>query len=166
MPRVKERVKERIPIILTKINWFDFIKYLGFDNPQKIADKCIIEMESIEKIWMENSDLRLTQVLVTGGILENIPGTWYYIEEVDYMIKNKVVKPEKLLFWGTYGKDRKQPLKMIAINDMDSEHIESCLRTQKHMSDEYKRVMKKVLRIRKLKSLTENKNNYGKDKIK
>jgi len=147
------RPKERIPTILDNINWLDFITYLGFDNPEDIADKCIKQQNDIQKVWMEYSDLRLTQLLSIGGILENKPGSWYYVEEVDYMIKNKIVKPEKLLFWGTYGKDGKQPLKMIAISDMNPDHLEACLRTQKNMPDEYKKLMKKVLRIKKLRVL-------------
>ena len=102
------RIKERIPIILNKINWFDFIQYLDcFDNPQEIANKCIAEKKIIEEFWMDNPDLRLTQVLVVKDIVSNAFGTWYYKEEVDYMIKNKFVKPEELLFWGSYGKDGK-----------------------------------------------------------
>ncbi len=147
------RVKERIPIILNKINWFDFIQYLGFDNPQEIADKCIANKKDIEEVWMENPDLRLAQLLVIGGILENVSGPWFYVEETDYMIKSKTVKPEELLFWGTYGKDGKSPLKMIAINDMDSEHLDACLKTQHRMPVEYRTLMKKILRKRKLKIL-------------
>lgn len=151
------RVKERIPIILNKINWFDFIQNLGcFDNSQEIADKCISLKNVIEEFWLDNPDLRLTQVLVIKDIVPNSLGTWYYKEEVDYMIKNKFVKPEELLFWGTYGKDGKQPLKMIAINDMDSEHLDACLRTQYRMPAEYKVLMKKILRRRKLKILNGN----------
>jgi hypothetical protein len=147
------RPKERIPIILDNINWIDFINYLGFDNVEDIANKCINNIENIAEIWMNDPDLRLTQVLIYCDILENIPGSWFYIEEVDYMIENKIVKPEKILFWGTYGKDGKQPLKMIAINDMDNEHIEACLKTQKHMNKFYRDLMKKVIRKRKLKNI-------------
>jgi aspartate ammonia-lyase len=68
------REKERIPIIMNKINCFDFIQYLGFDNPQEIADKCIIDKKEIEEVWMNHPDLRLTQLLIIGGILENSPG--------------------------------------------------------------------------------------------
>jgi hypothetical protein len=33
--------------------------------------------------------------------------------------------------WGTYGKDGDQPLKYVAIADMDTEHLQACLDTQK-----------------------------------
>jgi hypothetical protein len=33
--------------------------------------------------------------------------------------------------WGTYGKDGDQPLKYVAIADMDTGHLQACLDTQK-----------------------------------
>jgi len=149
------RVKERIPIVLNHINWYDFITYLGFDNAQEIALNCNNEKEKIEFLWMANPDLRLTQVLVIRGILPNSSGFWFYTEEVDYMIEKNIVKLEEILFWGTYGKDGKGPLKYVSLNNMDSGHIEACLKTQKNMNKLYRKTMQKILRIRKLESLKE-----------
>ena len=33
--------------------------------------------------------------------------------------------------WGTYGKNGDQPLKYVAIADMDTAHLQACLNTQK-----------------------------------
>lgn len=147
------RPKERIPIILDNIDWIDFIKYLGFDNPEYYAKQCEEKIDLIAAVWRFAPDLRLTQVLINCDILANSPGFWFYKEEVDYMIENKVVKPENILFWGTYGKDRKGTLRTIAINDMESEHLQACLITQKRMNPFYRKIMNKVLRKRKLNNI-------------
>lgn len=146
------RFKERIPIILDHIIWYDFIEHLGCDNPQKIALKCEKSRNKIEKFWKSYPDFRLTQVLVSLEIVPNFPGSWFYVEEDEYMINNKMLKPEEIYFWGTYGKDGKDSLKIIALNDMEGSHIEAVLKTQK-LTSEYRQIMKKLLRIRKLKSL-------------
>ena len=76
------------------------------------------------------------------------------MEEVDYMIDIQKCKPEKILLWGTYGKDGKQPLKFITIESMESSHIEAILKTQKILQKLYIETMKSVLRYRKLSQLS------------
>ena len=49
-----------------------------------IADR----RDIIENCWLENPDLRFTQVLICTGIIPNFPGMWYYREEED-IIKNQ-----------------------------------------------------------------------------
>lgn len=150
------RIKERIDVVLNNINISDFILYLGFDDIENYVEKYKENLSDIKKNWEMFPDLRLTQLLIHCGILPNKPGVWFYIEETDYLIENKIVKPEDILFWGTYGKDGKQPLKYITINNMTSEHIEACLKTQKNMNPFYRKIMTKVLRTRKLKTIKEN----------
>lgn len=38
-------------------------------------------LKQIEKFWLENPDLRFTQVLVNMNIIPNFPGMWYYKED-------------------------------------------------------------------------------------
>lgn len=40
---------------------------------------------------------------------------------------------QKYMFWGTYGKDGKQPLQYKALKDLDTDHIEAIIRTQKQL---------------------------------
>lgn len=37
--------------------------------------------------------------------------------------------------WGTRGKDGKQPLKWVALKDLDTDHIEAIIDTQTHVKD-------------------------------
>jgi hypothetical protein len=168
------RCKERIPIVLKHIDWYDFISKSGFIDAyfkdlncpdhlrdknidatklQYIVEKCKDKIASIGSYWVENPDQRLTQVLVNMGIIENVSGTWYYMEETEYMITSHTLKPEEILFWGSYGKDGQQKLKYILLKDMESEHIEACLKTQKNMNQYYRKTMEKILRFRKLQKL-------------
>jgi len=53
----------------------------------------------------------------------------------------------KVLTWGTYGKDGKQPLRRVAIADMETDHLEAVLR-ECHPSLVFKNCMMKELRGR------------------
>ena len=151
------RCKERIPVVLNNINWYDFISYLNIyvsdKSKREAAIKCKENEYYISDYWHKNPDQRLTQVLVNIDIIENFPGTWYYLEETEYLIVNKILKPEEILFWGSYGKDGKQNFRYILLNDMESNHIEACLKTQKNMNKYYRKTMEKILRFRKLQKL-------------
>ena len=52
------------------------------------------------------------------------------------------------LKWGTRGPKGDQPLRRVAIKDMDTDHIEACLETQTQMSSMYREVMTKELEFR------------------
>lgn len=148
------RQKERIDIIFDNINWSNFIKYLHIYETNQEIDDVVMEIieheDELRQTWKENPDWRLTQLLVNTGVMPNTPGEWYYIEEVDYMIDNGVCLPQELLFWGTFGKDGKQPLKFIAIKDMETEHLKACIDAQKHMSQMYRDAMTLELECRNL----------------
>lgn len=144
------RPKERIPIVLKHIDWLHYLDYIGSDE---LIENVTKNKTFLKKYWLNNPDLRLTQVLINLDLIENINGFKYYIEEVDYLIENGFVKPEDIYLWGTYGKDGNQPLKYIPISKMESSHIEIVLKTQ-NIRSEYFKLMKKVLRKRKLEHLT------------
>lgn len=169
------RCRERIPIILKHIDWRDFIdksgyvdayfkslncpdhlrnKYIDATKLQYVLLRISENIKSIESYWLESPDQRLTQVLVNMGIIENIPGAWYYFEETEYMITSHTLKPEEILFWGSYGKDGNQKFRWILLKDMETDHIEACLRTQKQMKEYYRKTMEKMLRFRKLQKLS------------
>jgi len=50
--------------------------------------------------------------------------------------------------WGTYGKQQDQPLSYIAIMDMETEHLEAVLDTQKYMAPQMRDLMKAELEHR------------------
>lgn len=54
------------------------------------------------------------------------------------------------MFWGSYGKDGKGPLRQIAIKDMETEHIMACLDEIPMMADSHKKEMKAELKRRKV----------------
>lgn len=153
------RPKERIKPILKKI---DIVKFLssfkngdkqifGTDIIKSCAQNYKKNKKEIEKTWLSNPDIRFIQLLINNGLIPNIPGFYYYIEETDWLIENKIFEPQELLFWGTYGKDGKQPLKWIAIKDMENSHLKACLKTQS-MNPNYKKAMEAELKKRKNKT--------------
>lgn len=140
------RPKERIPIVLKLIDWAHFLDYIGTDS---LMEDVTLNLKVIKDYWNINPDQRLVQVLINLDIIDtNTSYLKYHLEETDYLIENGFVKPEKILFWGTYGKDGKQPLKYIPLDDMDSGHIEAVLKTQKNNA--FRNIMESILRKRKL----------------
>ena len=57
-------------------------------------------------------------------------------------------KVREYMKWGTRGKDGKQPLRYVALKDMDTDHIQACLDTQYQMSERYRTAMKNELNYR------------------
>ena len=54
----------------------------------------------------------------------------------------------KHFHWGSYGKDGKQPLRWIALEDMETEHINAVLETQHHLQDWTKQLFNDELQWR------------------
>jgi len=155
------RPEKRIPIVMKHIDWADFINELGFtlseEEKDKIVLNCQIRYNDIFTKWKESPDLRLTQVLATLEIVPNFAGGWFYIEESDYMVRKNFIKPEEILFWGSYGKSGKlEDFHWVLINDMETKHIENCLSTQKNMKPVYRQAMTNVLRKRKIAHLNDS----------
>ena len=50
--------------------------------------------------------------------------------------------------WGTRGKDGKQPLRYVALKDMDTDHIQACLDTQWQMRPACRTIMQNELKYR------------------
>lgn len=50
--------------------------------------------------------------------------------------------------WGTRGKDGKQPLRYVALKDMDTDHIQACLDTQWQMQPDCRTIMQNELKYR------------------
>lgn len=54
----------------------------------------------------------------------------------------------EVLSWGSYGKDGSSALTWIKLKDMETDHIEACLRTQARMRTAVKRAMQTELKFR------------------
>lgn len=148
------RLLERIPIILNKIDWKHYFRYISayYNNDEIFTiNYCKNHIDDISDYWKQNQDLRLTQVLISLNIISDC--SKFYLEEVDYMIEFKFLKPEEILFWGTFGKNGKDPVKYLSLNELESDHIQNILLTQKNISAYYRNIFKKILRKRKLEKL-------------
>ena len=110
------------------MEWRTFLKdMMGKDYNIDMLVEVKANLTGIKEFWLNNPDLRLTQVLVNLGIIPNIPGHWYYTEEVEWLIDRNIVEPRDILFWGTYGKSGCEPLKNVLIKDMSNDHIDNVL---------------------------------------
>lgn len=50
--------------------------------------------------------------------------------------------------WGTYGLEGKGPLRRVPLKDLDTDHIEAILETQKHVPEYFRLVFKQELKYR------------------
>jgi len=83
----------------------------------------------IKKYWLENQDLRFTQVLINMGYIPNYPGSWYYKEDYDTFMQSGNA-PRDVLFWGqNYDRDmeRLPETKWLLIRDMIIDHIKAVI---------------------------------------
>jgi len=62
--------------------------------------------------------------------------------KVSFKVLREMVK------WGTYGKSGKDRLKWVSVAEMDDEHIMNILRTQLHITSDFRRILIKELEYR------------------
>jgi len=139
-----ERIKPYISLLKSRNNVLD------------ISEKEVIKFSEIkpdydelEKFWLENPDLRFTQLCVNTGLIPNIPGMWYYKEDLDVMINFFGFEPREVMLWGTYGKNSDQSLKYIMLKEMSNSHIQSVLDNVKSISERYRKEFENELKYRK-----------------
>ena len=123
---------KRITPFLENVNWFYLLhNQWNLFNSKLEAGSYVKDIKEhikvIKEFWTNNPDLRISQVLVTLGILPNIMGAyWYMMEEHEILIGQHVVHPENCLFWGsiyTRRLKRRKQTKYILIKDMSKNHI-------------------------------------------
>lgn len=106
-------------------------------------------LAELGKKWKEQgADLRFTQFLFNNGITDTC--SQYYLEEPE-VLEMFGVNPysRDFVFWGTYGKDGKGPVKRILIKDLETDHIEAILKTQKQLNDKMRKLFEDELVLRK-----------------
>ncbi len=127
------RNKKRIEIVLEKIDWKKFIQ----DNCGELTEFVINEFvqhlinntQGIKNFWLNNPDLRLGQLLINEGYLPDYPKL-YHVEEVQWLIDNKLCKVEEIRFWGKTRDKFKNKLlqtEYILLKDLDDAHISAIL---------------------------------------
>lgn len=129
------RLKERIDIFLNLVDvrkaldiYFNSIE-VSEELKNNYTNSILENYERIRKYWKSNYDLRFPQVLVNLGIIPNYQGFWYYIEEVEILLKLGV-EPREFLFWGrNYDKDMNKLPKTeyLLIKDMNTDHIQAII---------------------------------------
>jgi len=94
--------------------------------------------------------------MVDGGhkyLRRNVNEKYPYIERTLYE-DSDFTEIRKYMLWGTYGKNGDQPLSHLKLKDIETEHIEAIIKTQKQLEDtSYLKLFKKELEYR-----NENKN--------
>lgn len=148
------RRPERIPIFLDLISG-RFIEI--FNDIWKLTDRVDFhpssDLRSIDKIkefWLENPDLRFSQVLVNLGIIPNLPGFWYYIEENE-ILEQLGIEPREYLLWGqVFDKDMNRLPEPIyrPIKDLETGHIQAILDGDWCRLDNYKECFENELKLR------------------
>lgn len=128
------RPKERILIFLEFIEekkWNVLRNIFRFD-PEIVdtaIDRFYEKEQEFKDFWLKNPDLRFSQVLVNLGIIPNIPGTWYYIEE-DEILEELGISTREYLLWGqNYDKNMNLLPETIykPIKELSTEHIQAIL---------------------------------------
>jgi len=126
------RLKERIPIFIERVNWPSLLTTIWKINlKSEDINEILININArkldIKNYWLLNQDQRISQVLVNLGIIPNMSGIWYYMEEIE-ILKELGVPPRDYLLWGHYI-DRKNPnsLRYSVIKELSSDHIKNIL---------------------------------------
>ena len=106
--------------------------------------------DQIKEFWLENPDLRYSQVLINLGIIPNISGFWYYIEE-DEILEQLGIPAREYLLWGrNYDKDMNllPKTERILIKDMATDHIQAILDGNFAKNPKYIECFKNELKLR------------------
>jgi len=148
------RLKKRINIFIENM---DLIKILECYFPhqseatiQSLHDEITSHLDMLIKTWRENADWRFSQLLVNTGMVPNVPGMWYYMEDEDVLIKTGNQARDVLLWGRNYDKDMNQLPKTewMLIKDMSADHIKAILKGKFTGHPVYLKAFKEELELR------------------
>lgn len=130
------RVKERLPIVynIFKGRKDLFFKYIENVDEQS-WERFIENYESLLESNIKYFDTRFGQHLINQGIIQD-NNAWYK-EEVDFLVKEGVVKYEEIHFWGSRGLNGNEPLKFIPLKDLTDDHIKNIVRDVPNLNSQY-----------------------------
>ena len=69
-------------------------------------------------------------------------------EELSVLLSDPLEDIRAAFHWGTRGKDRKEPLRWVALKDLDTNHIQAILDTQTHIADWVRNIMSVEMNFR------------------
>lgn len=72
-------------------------------------------------------------------------------ESLQVCLEDGIEKVREVLKWGTYGKEGKDPLRIVKLSEMTTDHIEACLENVPRMHPHYREAMEMELEYRKQK---------------
>ncbi len=128
------RNEKRIPIVLEKISWFNFIQSnTGLSKTGSELAVIVINIEGnlgiIEKEWLDNPDLRLGQLLINEGFAPDLGSLWN-VEEDSWLVENDYCNIEDIKFWGrNYDENmvRLPEIEYILLKDLTTDHIKAII---------------------------------------
>ena len=150
------RPKERIDIFFNAIEGRilevleDVLKLGSRDQCAIYSLAVTTNLAEIESYWKENPDQRFGQVLVNLGIIPNLPGFWYYIEEIEIFEALGVPAREYLLWGQNYDKDMNLLPQTIRkpIKDLNTDHIKAILGGKWVVGGHYQKCFEEELKLR------------------
>lgn len=111
---------------------------IWFTNKIQTPDGTVIESTHIHD-YKTHEDEVSGEVYMTDGLGPYVRRTVNIVPYVDLSVTTESSHEEirEVFTWGTYGKDGKQPRTEVKLKDMQTEHIEAILLTQKHIFGTY-----------------------------
>ena len=100
----------------------------AFNNIEAIIKNWEAKEDDFQNFWVDNTDLRLPQVLINMGIMPNYPGFYYHKEDEDSIISSGILEARDLLFWGNnYDKDNNLlgETRWVKVDEMTTGHLEA-----------------------------------------
>lgn len=116
----------------------------------RYIDKFYDNEVKIEKFWLSNPDLRFSQVLINLGIIPNVSGFWYYMEE-DEILERLGIEPREYLLWGqNYDKNMNLLPNTVykLIKDLRTDHIQAILDGGYVKNSKYSKCFEEELKLR------------------
>jgi hypothetical protein len=152
--RPRKRIDVYINLLTEEVLHRLFIHWFN-TNFEEAEHSILKNKRKIKKFWHADHDLRLSQVLINMGFIENYPGIWYYEEDNEALI-SAGCEPREVLFWGQcYDKDMKRlpETNWILIKDMTTDHIRAVISYMEErnrvLSPLYQQAFENELNLRK-----------------
>lgn len=111
---------------------------IWFTNKIQTPDGTVLESTHIHD-YKTHKDEVSGEVYMTDGLGAYVRRTVNIVPYVDLSVTTESSHEEirEVFTWGTYGKDGNQPRTEVKLKDMQTEHIEAILLTQKHIFGTY-----------------------------
>ena len=156
------RITERIDNFLSRVSFIGlaFNQWTALRlNTVEFSEEVRRRLAEIRQFWVENPDLRFCQVLISMGIIQNIPGDWYYREDEDILI-DQGNWPADVYFWGrNFDKNmnRLPKTEWQPISNLTTDHLHAIIDGGfVERSPKYKQIMLDELAVREEQDYDEN----------